>query len=181
MQNSGINPTVAGVAAAVAVPMRDAAGGSPLHRAENAVRPYVLYLVLPVFALAAAGAVLSGPLLGAATHPIAVGIAAGLVVGKPVGIVVFSLLAAALLRVPRPGTPWQLLGVALLAGIGFTMSLFIAGLAFTDPTLETPVKVGVYGSSLLAAGFGLTVLYRSLPRPSSGRQPTTFADRSGPR
>ena len=80
--------------------MRDAAGGSPLHRAENAVRPYVLYLVLPVFALAAAGAVLSGPLLGAATHPIAVGIAAGLVVGKPVGIVVFSLLAGAKAEAP---------------------------------------------------------------------------------
>lgn len=164
LQNAGINPTVAGVAAAVAVPTRDPAGGSPLHRAEHAIRPYVLYLVLPVFALAAAGAVLSGPLLDAVTHPIALGIGAGLVIGKPLGIVVFALLAAAVLRVPRPGTTGQLLGVALLAGIGFTMSLFIAGLAFTDPSLEAPVKVGVYGSSIVAAVLGLTVLHRYLPR-----------------
>lgn len=164
LQNGGINPTVAGVAAAVAVPMRDAAGGSPLHRAETAVRPYVLYLVLPVFALAAAGAVLSGPLLQAATHPIAVGIGAGLVIGKPVGILLFTLLTASLLRTQRPGSVWQLVGVALLAGIGFTMSLFIAGLAFSDPTLDAPVKVGVYGGSIVAAALGLTVLHRSLPR-----------------
>ena len=165
LQNGGINPTVAGVATAVAIPMRDRAGGSPLHRAEHAVRPYVLYLVLPVFALAAAGAILSGSLFEAATHPIAGGIVAGLLLGKPLGIVLFTVVAASLLRVPRPGTSSQLLGVALLAGIGFTMSLFIAGLAFTDPSLDAPVKVGVYGGSIVAAVLGLAVLHRSLPRP----------------
>ena len=165
LQNGGINPTVAGVVTAVAIPMRDRAGGSPLHRAEHAVRPYVLYLVLPVFALAAAGAILPGSLLEAATHPIAGGIVAGLLLGKPLGIVLFTVVAASLLRVPRPGTSSQLLGVALLAGIGFTMSLFIAGLAFTDPSLDAPVKVGVYGGSIVAAVLGLAVLHRSLPRP----------------
>ena len=165
LQNGGINPTVAGVATAVAIPMRDRAGGSPLHRAEHGVRPYVLYLVLPVFALAAAGAILSGSLFEAATHPIAGGIVAGLLLGKPLGIVLFTVVAASLLRVPRPGTSSQLLGVALLAGIGFTMSLFIAGLAFTDPSLDAPVKVGVYGGSIVAAVLGLAVLHRSLPRP----------------
>jgi NhaA family Na+:H+ antiporter len=163
MQESGINPTVAGVLAAATIPLRDRDGGSPLHDAEHGLRPYVLFGVMPLFALANAGAVLGDGLMEALAHPVAIGIALGLAAGKPLGILSMTLLFARVLRTPLPGTSVQLLGLALLAGIGFTMSLFIGALAFADPALAAPVRIGVYAGSLTAAVVGLAILAATLP------------------
>jgi NhaA family Na+:H+ antiporter len=164
LQNSGMNPTIAGVLTALAVPLTDRHGGQPLERAEHLVRPYVLYGIMPVFALSAAGVAFAQPIGEALANPVAVGIAAGLFLGKAIGITTLTLLTALVLRAQAAATPLQLLGVALLAGIGFTMSLFIGGLAFTDPALDGAVKVGVYAGSLLSACAGLLLLARTLPR-----------------
>ena len=171
MQNSGVNPTIAGVLAALAVPIADRRGGAPVERAEHIIRPYVLFGIMPVFALSAAGVSFSEPIAEALTNPVAVGITAGLFLGKAVGITVLTLVTARLLRAQLAGTWPQLLGVAFLAGIGFTMSLFIGGLAFTDPGLEGPVKVGVYAGSLLSGVVGLTLLARVLPARESPATP----------
>lgn len=173
LQNSGVNPTIAGVLTALAVPLTDRRGGQPLQRAEHIVRPYVLFGVMPVFALSAAGVSFEEPIGAALTNPVALGIAAGLFLGKAIGITTLTLVVARLLRA-QPAAPWsQLLGVAFLAGIGFTMSLFIGGLAFTDPGLEGAVKVGVYTGSLLSAGVGLLLLARTLPRTRAPELPAT--------
>ena len=163
MQLSGINPTIAGVLAAATIPLKDSLGGSPLHRAENAMRPYVLFGVMPVFALANAGAPLTGGIADSLGHPVGLGVALGLAVGKPLGIVLMTLLAARLLGAPLPGRWVHVLGVGCIAGIGFTMSLFIGALAFPDPAMAAPVRMGVYLGSLTAAIAGLVILARTLP------------------
>jgi Na+:H+ antiporter, NhaA family len=175
MQNSGVNPTLAGVLAAAVIPLRDRAGGSPLHDLEHALRPWVLYGVMPVFALANAGAQLGAGLMAALAHPVAVGTALGLAVGKPIGITLAVLAAAKIMRAPLPGTLMQVVGVAAIAGIGFTMSLFIGALAFDDPALAAPVRIGVYAGSITAAIVGLLILVRALPAtaaPAEGDDPT---------
>lgn len=162
MQNSGVNPTVAGVLAAAFIPMRNREGESPLIHLEHVIRPYVLFGVMPVFALANAGVYLGQGFAAALLHPVALGIAAGLALGKPFGIAALTLLAARILKTPLPGTPLQVLGVGAVAGIGFTMSLFIGALAFADPALQGPVRVGVYMGSLAAGAAGLALLAWSL-------------------
>lgn len=155
---SGVHATIAGVLTAMAVPMRRDDGRSPLIEAEHALKPWVQFAIMPIFALANAGVVLDGA--GAATllHPIALGIAAGLVIGKPLGIMLATLLTSFVLRQPLPGKHSHMLGVSLLAGIGFTMSLFIGTLAFGGGDLATPVRLGVLGGSLISAILGLAVL-----------------------
>ncbi len=167
MQNSGVNPTLAGVLAAAFVPLRDRAGGSPLHKAEHGLRPWVLFGVMPIFALANAGMSFAGGFTSALGHPVALGVALGLALGKPVGIAVCAILIARLLRATLPGRPVEIVGVGCIAGIGFTMSLFIGAIAFADPTLETPVRVGVYAGSLAAAVMGIAILAIVLPKRSS--------------
>jgi Na+:H+ antiporter, NhaA family len=164
MQASGINPTVAGVLAAATIPLRDRTGDSPLLHAEHALQPYVLFGIMPIFALANAGAVLGGDLFAALTHPVALGVAGGLALGKPIGIFAMTLLGARLLRTALPGTATQVLGLGCIAGIGFTMSLFIGALAFTDPSVAAPTRMGVYAGSLLAAIAGLVILAATLPK-----------------
>jgi len=166
-QNSGVNPTLAGVVAAAFVPMRDRRGGSPLLDAEHGLRAWVLFGVMPVFALANAGVSFAGGFGQALAHPIALGVAFGLAVGKPVGIAACAVLVARLMGARLPGRPVELFGVGCVAGIGFTMSLFIGTLAFADPALQAPVRVGVYSGSLAAAALGLAILAAVLPRPSS--------------
>jgi NhaA family Na+:H+ antiporter len=175
MQNSGVNPTLAGVLAAAVIPLRDRTGGSPLHDLEHRLRPWVLYGVMPIFALANAGAPLGAGLITALGHPVAVGTALGLALGKPVGITLAVLAAARAMRAPLPGTLAQVLGVAAVAGIGFTMSLFIGALAFDDPALAAPVRIGVYAGSISAAILGLLILVRVLPpsAPAAGGEDPT--------
>ena len=162
---SGVHATVAGVLAAACVPLRRTPGApddaaSPLHRIEHAIGKPVLYGVVPLFAFANAGVALGGIGWGAATAPLVIGIAAALFVGKQAGVFGAVWLAERLGIAPRPGNvSWgQVYGVALLAGIGFTMSLFIGQLAFADPLLAQEVKLGVLAGSLLSAIAGYLVL-----------------------
>jgi NhaA family Na+:H+ antiporter len=136
---------------------------APLERLENSLHPWSAFVIMPVFALANAGVVFETSLV---SHPVALAVALGLVVGKPVGNLLFSYVAVRLgwARLPE-GIGWQsIAGGGCLAGIGFTMSLFIGGLAFDGPTLDA-AKVGVLGASLLAGTLGMILL---IALPSSG-------------
>jgi NhaA family Na+:H+ antiporter len=134
----------------------------PLQKLERRMAPYVTLLVLPVFALANAGVRIEGA--GAMLlDPVCLGVVIGLVLGKPLGITALSWLAvrAGLARLPAGVTWSQVVAVSVLAGIGFTMSLFIAGLAFEDPALGAAAKAGVLGASLVAGVVGLGLVRRA--------------------
>ncbi|MES2442708.1 MAG: Na+/H+ antiporter NhaA [Pseudomonadota bacterium] len=150
---SGVHATVAGVAAAMTVPMK------PLHRLEAALNPWVAFGIVPLFGFANAGVSLAGLSPAVLLAPLPLGIALGLVLGKQAGIF-GSIWLAVKLRIAAPPAGWaQLYGMALLAGIGFTMSLFIGGLAFPGrPELADAVKIGVLAGSLLSALAGTCVL-----------------------
>jgi NhaA family Na+:H+ antiporter len=168
MAKSGVSPTLAGVLTALAIPMRDRAGRSPLVAAEHALKPYVQLGVMPIFAIASAGVPLAGVTLETFTHPVTLGIALGLLIGKPLGIVTLTVVGAAVLRQRLPCTIPSLIGLALVAGIGFTMSLFVGALAFYgDAALEAPIRFGVLGGSFLAAGLGLLILTLTLQRKAA--------------
>lgn len=134
---------------------------TPLQRMEHAMEPWVAYLILPLFALANAGVVLGALDLGtAALHPVTLGIIFGLALGKPVGIILFTWLTTKILRVNLiTGATWSMiLGVGFLGGIGFTMSLFISALSFTEPVFQEYAKIGIIGGSLVSGIFGYAVL-----------------------
>jgi NhaA family Na+:H+ antiporter len=160
---SGVHATIAGVIAAMASPMRDKTGASPLIASEHALKPWVLFGVMPVFALANAGAALSG-LDEALAHPVAIGVALGLIVGKPLGVCAGVWLGGRFFKLPAPASPGVLLGLSMFAGIGFTMSLFIGGLAFGEGPLAAPTRIGVLLGSLASAAAGLALLARNLPK-----------------
>ena len=165
---SGVHATLAGVATALAVPLLDREGGSPLEAVEHGLHPWVSFGILPVFAFANAGVSLAGVSPASLLAPLPLGIALGLIVGKTVGIFGSIALLVRLGWAQRPtGASWlQCLGVALLCGIGFTMSLFIGGLAFQglDASYETQVKLGVLLGSVLAGCGGAAVLLAAAPR-----------------
>lgn len=169
MQMSGVNPTIAGVLAALAIPMRNEKGESLLIELEHKLRPYVHYGVMPAFALASAGAAVGGGLAASLGHPVGLGILLGLFLGKPIGITLGTLLGSLLLKSSRPGSIASIIGVGFVAGIGFTMSLFIGKLAFNDPSAELAVKMGVYAGSLLSAVIGLAILAYVHRTPTAGR------------
>lgn len=158
MQMSGVNPTIAGVLAALAIPMRDDRGESLLIHLEHSMRPYVHYGVMPAFALASAGATIGSGFAAAVMHPVSVGIGLGLLLGKPIGITLGTLFASMVLKAEKPGSLPSIVGMGFVAGIGFTMSLFIGKLAFNGEGVELAVKMGVYGGSLLSAVIGLAIL-----------------------
>ncbi|MBL8547686.1 MAG: Na+/H+ antiporter NhaA [Hyphomonadaceae bacterium] len=155
---SGVHATIAGVLTAMTIPMRRGDGGSPLIAAERTLKPWVQFAVMPVFALVNAGVALHGAGVETLLHPIALGVSFGLVFGKPIGIMLGAYAACAALKQRAPGSPMQMLGVSILAGIGFTMSLFIGNLAFAMSDLATPVRFGVLGGSFASAVFGLIAL-----------------------
>ena len=160
--HSGVHATVAGVAAAMAIPMRlDRGSHSLLLHMEHALAPWVTYLILPLFALANAGTELGGSGGHGLVSPLPLAVAAGLVLGKQLGIFGAIWAACRLRLAHRPeGASWsQIWGMALLCGIGFTMSLFIAALAFPDQAeLVEEAKLGVLTGSLLSAVLGFVVL-----------------------
>lgn len=164
---SGVHATLAGVLIALCVPMRDAGGGSPLRRLEHDLHGPVAFVILPVFAFANAGLSFSDLAFEDLIHPVPLGIAAGLVVGKPLGIVAFVGLAVALRLAKLPaGLNWlRLLGIALACGIGFTMSLFIAGLAFEHGSGDyfSGDRLGIVLGSVLSALAAGAVLHFALP------------------
>lgn len=137
---------------------------TPLQRLETALHPWVAFAIIPLFALVNAGVNLGEMDLGQAmADPITVGITMGLVIGKPVGIFTFSWLAVKLRLAALPeGVNWRhIFGVGMLGGIGFTMSLFIAGLSFTDHMLYEYSKLGILGASLISAALGMGILFWS--------------------
>lgn len=157
---SGVHATLAGVALGLLIPLRRKDQSSMVHELEHALHPYVKWLVLPLFAFANAGLPLDGLSFEALAQPVPAGIIAGLVVGKPVGIMlaVAALVLTGLARLPQGATWRDMLGVACLAGIGFTMSLFIGSLAFSSPELVAQVRVGVIFGSLISIVLGLAIL-----------------------
>ena len=164
---SGVHATLAGVVAALAVPLAAPPGGrSPLKHLEHVLHPWVAFGVLPVFAFANAGISFAGVDLSALLAPLPLGIALGLVVGKQAGVFGAMALAIGAGWAARPaGTSWaQVYGLACLTGIGFTMSLFIGSLAFGGAAQVDAVKLGVLAGSLVSMLLGGVVLWLSAPR-----------------
>jgi Na+:H+ antiporter, NhaA family len=166
---SGLHPTMTGVIVAAAIPMQTIRGRM-LESLEHWLKPWVVFLILPVFALANAGVSLQGLGFRGLVEPVALGIILGLVFGKTLGVVL-GILAAKLLRIAQPpeGANWlQLLGVAHLCGIGFTMSLLVAVLAYETQAahLFDEAKLGVLVGSMLGAIAGVIVLLLA-PRPKA--------------
>ncbi len=170
---SGVHATLAGVALAFFIPLWSNGDGSQslLRRLEQDLRPLVVFAILPLFAFANAGVSLHGVGLATLIAPVPLGIAAGLLVGKTIGVFAASWLVVqfGFARLPE-GADWRaMFGVAVLCGIGFTMSLFIAGLAFEGAGSEYVVqtRLGVLLGSLAAAVIGLTILRAVLPLRSN--------------
>jgi NhaA family Na+:H+ antiporter len=162
---SGVHATLAGVVVALTIPLRvrDTQTPAPLRRLEAALHPWVAFGVMPVFAFANAGVALTDFALSDLVAPIPLGIALGLFLGKQIGVFGFAWLGTrlGLCRLPA-GIGWtQVYGVALLSGIGFTMSLFIGTLAFAGPEQAAAVRLGVLTGSTLSAVLGYLVLRRT--------------------
>jgi Na+/H+ antiporter NhaA len=171
---SGVHATVAGVMLAMTIPIvrirprdREHAEGSPLHRLEHALATVVPFFIIPIFGFANAGVSFTGIDASALTNTLTLGVAGGLVIGKVVGVygTALATVKLGLADAPTNAAPLHVLGVALLCGIGFTMSLFIGLLAFEDnQALQDGVKVGILLGSMTAAVIGSIVLLAS-PRP----------------
>jgi NhaA family Na+:H+ antiporter len=162
---SGVHATIAGVALAFTIPARSSEGETaPLLRLEHALHNFSAFIVMPLFAFANAGVKIELSLQHA---EIGYGILAGLLFGKPLGIMIAALIAVrmGIARLPQAVSWKSMAGYGLLAGIGFTMSLFIAMLAFEDPILVDAAKRGIIAGSLLAGVAGAVILRmaRSLP------------------
>jgi NhaA family Na+:H+ antiporter len=169
---SGVHATIAGVALAMVIPLKAGVGireegHSPLHRLEHALAPWAAFVIVPIFGFANAGVSLAGLSAETAFAGVPLGIAAGLVFGKQIGVfgAVWALCSLRLADVPAEATLRQVWGVALLAGIGFTMSLFIGELAFRDSAeVMDQVKIGVLAGSVLSALAGAAVLLGARPQ-----------------
>ncbi|ERK98173.1 hypothetical protein O999_03130 [Pseudomonas putida LF54] len=159
---SGVHATLAGVALALCIPLRTRnAESSPLLALEHALHPWVAYAILPLFAFANAGVSLTGMTLDSFTHPVPMGITVGLLLGKTVGVFGLTWVAVKLRLAALPaGAGWgQILGVAILCGIGFTMSLFVGSLAFAPGSSEYAGmdRMGILTGSFFAAVIGYAV------------------------
>ncbi|MCS2149228.1 Na+/H+ antiporter NhaA [Scandinavium manionii] len=158
---SGVHATLAGVIVGFFIPLKEQNGKSPAVQLEHVLHPWVAYLILPLFAFANAGVSLQGVTIEGLTSLLPLGIIAGLFIGKPLGISLFCWLALKMKWATLPaGTTFkQIMAVGVLCGIGFTMSIFIASLAFgdVDPALINWAKLGILIGSVLSAvvGYGL--------------------------
>ena len=162
---SGVHATLAGVTAAMMVPMVARDGSHMLERMEHGLHSWVAFLIIPIFGFANAGVTLIGLSPADLLAPLPLGIALGLLIGKQIGIVGFAWIAvkAGFATLPA-GIGWRKMhGLSLLAAIGFTMSLFIGNLAFADPAQVDAVKIGVLAGSLVAAVTGFVLLKAALP------------------
>jgi len=162
---SGVHATLAGVALAMTIPLVKSPGkpdapASPLHRLEHALHKPVSFAVLPIFGFANAGLSLAGIGLAEALAPVPLGVALGLFLGKQLGVFLVTLAVVRLgwADMPKFASVGQVYGVSVLCGIGFTMSLFIGNLAFSDPLLIDETKIGVFTGSVISALVGLLVL-----------------------
>jgi len=165
---SGVHATLAGVVVAAFIPLKAGDDHSPARHLEHTLHPWVAFAVLPIFAFANAGVPFSGMSLEKLTNGVSLGIILGLFFGKQIGVFGMIVLAR-MLRIAElpPGANWgQVYGVALLCGIGFTMSLFIGTLAYEHGNFDllSTVKMGVLIGSVLSAVAGLFVLHLALPK-----------------
>jgi NhaA family Na+:H+ antiporter len=172
---SGVNTSLAGVAAAFTVPVEARRPGAPgvLHAFIQGLHPYVAFLILPLFAFTAGGFSFAGRFPERLLDPLPLGVGVALVLGKPLGVLGGAAIAIGLKLARRPtGTRWlELLGVAALCGVGFTMSLFMGGLAFQERSgLEADVRLGVAAGSILSALAGAALIaWAQAARTREGR------------
>ncbi len=172
---SGVHATLAGVALAMLIPLRRSPGApddatSSLHRLEHALHKPVAFLIVPLFGFANAGLSFAGVSPAAALDPVPLGVALGLFIGKQLGVfgTAWAIIRMGWADMPRDASMGQLYGVAVLCGIGFTMSLFIGNLAFGDPKLIDETKIGVLVGSLASALVGMAILRACKPcRPGA--------------
>lgn len=182
--HSGVHATIAGILVSLAIPVgasrhqdsttrAKAVSISPLGRMEHALSPWVSFFIMPVFALANAGVPFLGKLGAEFTHPIPLGIILGLVVGKPLGIGALTWLSTVTgVAAPPQSVSWaQILSAACLCGIGFTMSLFIAGLAYSNAVILDRSKIGILIASIIAGTIGALLLRASTRRTSRLARP----------
>ncbi|NNC48772.1 MAG: Na+/H+ antiporter NhaA [Sphingomonas sp.] len=169
---SGVHATIAGVLAALTIPLGKGEESSPLRRLEHNIHPWVMFGIVPVFGFAAAGVELPSD-MGALFEPLPLGIMLGLFIGKQIGVfgTIYFACKTRLARRPR-GTRWaQIYGASILCGIGFTMSLFIGALAFPMyPSEVDAAKIGTLMGSLLSALVGYAVLRFNNARPSTAEE-----------
>jgi Na+:H+ antiporter, NhaA family len=171
---SGVHATLAGVALAAFIPMRDPQRSdySPLRELEHDLHTVVAFGVLPMFAFVNAGIDLAGIGVADLLHKVPLGIAAGLFVGKQLGIFLlcFAVVKLGLARLPDRASWGSLYGVSILCGVGFTMSLFVGSLAFANPNFEQDLvfdeRLGIILGSLLSGIMGYVVLHLTLPKAS---------------
>ncbi|MBW3696775.1 Na+/H+ antiporter NhaA [Vibrio sp. T187] len=169
---SGVHATLAGVVLGFAIPLKGNKGEhSPLKHLEHALHPYVAFAILPIFAFANAGISLEGISLSSLTDMLPLGIALGLLIGKPLGIFSFSWAAVKLgvAKLPEGVNFIHIFAVSVLCGIGFTMSIFISSLAFGSANVEfdTFARLGILMGSTTAAIIGYALLHFSLPKKTS--------------
>jgi NhaA family Na+:H+ antiporter len=162
VHHAGIHATIAGVITALLIP-RSNDETAVAVRLEHNLKPLIQYLVMPLFALANTAIPLHADLWSHVSDPLSVGIIAGLILGKPLGITLLSWLAvkAGWGRLPEQADMKHILGIGLLGGVGFTMSIFIALLSFPDTALQAQARLAVLIASLLAGAAGYVVLYRT--------------------
>ena len=161
MLKSGIHATLAGVLLGFTIPMSSKNGiDSPLLDLEHALKPWVAFAIMPIFAFANASILLAGLSVADLLEPLPLGIALGLFVGKQLGVFGFAWIATItnICRLPKGSNFKHIYGVALLAGIGFTMSLFIGTPAFDDPEHARAVRIGVLSGSIVSGVVGYLIL-----------------------
>lgn len=168
---SGVHATLAGVVTALAIPLEveDEDGHSLLKHLEHVLHPWVAFLVLPMFAFANAGISFEGITLSSFLEPVTLGIALGLVVGKQIGVFVplWLCIKSGLVAMPAEATWRHLYATSILCGIGFTMSLFIGGLAFELTDFKAPVRLGVLSGSVICALLAYGLLRFGGPSPAA--------------
>jgi len=167
--NSGVHATIAGVVAALTIPMHRKDGNSMLEQLEHGLVPWNAYAIVPIFGFANAGVNLADIGLKNLFDPLPLAVAGGLVVGKQVGIFTCILVAAKLgIAKPPKGASWpEIWGVSVLCGIGFTMSLFIGELAFPAyPLLKEEAKIGILLGSMISAILGYVILRMTTTHPN---------------
>jgi NhaA family Na+:H+ antiporter len=164
MLRSGVHATLTGVLLAFAVPFGDGSVKSPSYVLQHFLHKPVAFIIMPIFALANTGIILSGTWVDGLLTPSALGVIVGLLLGKPIGILLFSLLSVrlGLSQIPQTVSRRHIIGAGFLGGIGFTMSIFITLLAFNDPVLVQGAKIAILFGSFFAGAVGF-ILLRSTP------------------
>ncbi|WP_117234702.1 Na+/H+ antiporter NhaA [Vibrio maerlii] len=175
---SGVHATLAGVVVGFAIPLKGKEGEhSPLKHLEHALHPYVAFIILPIFAFANAGISLEGISFQSLTSMLPLGVALGLLVGKPIGVFSFSWLAVKLgvAKLPEGVNYTHIFAVSVLCGIGFTMSIFISSLGFGSVNMayDTLARLGILMGSTASALLGFALLHLSLPKPVPATQRAT--------